>query len=85
MMGERGVKLDQMTQSRWVQKYGPELGKCIRSYLKPTKDSWRVDETYVPVKGEWKYLYQAVDSQGHTLDFLLTTKRAAAAACLVLP
>ena len=56
-------------------KYAPELDKRIRPHLKPTNDSWRVDETYIEIKGEWKYLYRAVDSEGNTLDFLLSTKR----------
>jgi transposase-like protein len=58
-----------------VLKYAPELDKRIRPHLKPTNDSWRVDETYIEIKGEWKYLYRAVDSEGNTLDFLLSTKR----------
>ncbi len=69
-----------VTIFRWVQEYGPEIDKRCRPYLKPTNDSWRVDETYVKVKGKWKYLYRAVDSQGNTLDFLLTAKRDAQAA-----
>jgi transposase-like protein len=48
--------------------------------LRATNDSWRVDETYIEVKGEWKYLYRAVDSQGNTLDFMLSAKRDATAA-----
>ncbi len=55
--------------------YGPELDQRCRPHLKPTNDSWRVDETYVKVKKQWKYLYRAVDSQGNTIDFLLTAKR----------
>ena len=51
-----------------------------RSRLKPTNDSWRVDETYIRVKGNWRYLYRAVDSSGATLDFLLSAKQDAAAA-----
>jgi len=65
---------------RWVQRYAPELERRCRPHLRPTNDSWRVDETYVKVKGEWKYLYRAVDSDGKTLDFLLTAKRDAQAA-----
>ncbi len=74
------MEVDHTTIHRWVQAYAPELDKRIRSHLQPTNDSWRVDETYIPVKGEWKYLYRAVDSQGNTLDFLLTAKRDATAA-----
>jgi len=58
-----------------VLEYAPELDKRIRPHLKPTNDSWRVDETYIKVKGQWKYLYCAVDSLGLTLDFLLSAKR----------
>lgn len=63
-----------------MQKYGPELDKRCRSHLKPTNDSWRVDETYIKVKGKDRYLYRAIDSDGNTLDFLLTAKRDAQAA-----
>lgn len=65
---------------RWVQQYGPEIDKRCRPHLRPTNDSWRVDETYIEVKGKPKYLYRAVDSAGNTLDFLLTAKRDAQAA-----
>ena len=63
------------TVFRCVQEYSPEIGKRLGPYLNPTNDSWRVDETYILVKGKQKYLYRAVDSQGNTLDFLLTAKR----------
>ena len=65
---------------RWVQRYAAELQRCLRRHLKPTNDSWRMDETYVRVKGKWRYLYRAVDSTGATLDFLLSAKQDAAAA-----
>lgn len=80
MMLERGLTVDHTTVYRWVQAYAPELDKRCRPYLRPTLDSWRVDETYIEVKGEWKYLYRAVDSQGNTLDFMLSAKRDARAA-----
>lgn len=80
MMLERGVKVDHTTIYRWVQAYGPELDKRCRPHLKPTNDSWRIDETYIKIKGVWKYLYRAVDSAGNTLDFLLSAKRDAKAA-----
>ena len=66
MMAERGLKIDHTTIYRWVQRYAPELEKRCKPHLKPTNDSWRVDETYIKVKGEWKYLYRAVDSAGNT-------------------
>ena len=80
MMQERGVAVDHTTIYRWVQAYSPELDKRCRRHLKLTNDSWRVDETYLKIKGRWKYLYRAVDSDGNTLDFLLTAKRDAKAA-----
>jgi IS6 family transposase len=75
MMQERGVEVDHSTINRWVLKYAPELDKRIRPHLKQTNDSWRVDETYIKIKGEWKYLYRVVDSKGNTLDFMLSAKR----------
>src|ERR1700731_1010042 len=71
---------DHVTVWRWVQRYAPEMERRLRRHLKPTNDSWRVDETYVRVKGKWVYLYRAVDSSGATIDFLLSAKRDAAAA-----
>ena len=79
-MLERGLTVDHTTVYRWVQAYAPELDKRCRAHLKPTNDSWRVDETYIEVKGEWKYLYRAVDSEGNTLEFMLSAKRDARAA-----
>ena len=75
IMAERGIKVDHTTIMRWVHEYSPEIEKKVRRYLKPTNDSWRMDETYIRVKGEWKYLYRAVDSDGNTIDFMLSAKR----------
>jgi transposase, IS6 family len=75
MMAERGLKVDHTTIYRWVQKYAPELEKRCKPHLKQTNDSWRVDETYIKVKGEWLYLYRGVDSAGNTLEFLLSKHR----------
>jgi transposase-like protein len=72
--------VDHKTVYRCVQAYAPELDKRCRPYLRLTNDSWRVDETYIKVKGEWKYRYRAVDSEGNTLDFMLSAKRDALAA-----
>ena len=69
---------------RWVQAYAAELNKRCRPHLKATNKSYRVDETYIKVKGQEKYLYRAVDSTGQTIDFLLTAKRDAAACEAVL-
>ena len=79
MLADRGVRVDHTTLFRWIQAYAPELNKRIRSHLRMTNGSWRVDETYIRVKGEWVYLYRAVDSAGQTIDFLLSAKRDAAA------
>jgi transposase-like protein len=84
MMAERGVSVDHSTINRWVLKYAPELDQCIRPHLKPTNDSWRVDETYIKIKGVWKYLYREVDSEGNTLDFMLSVKRDGKAAARFL-
>jgi IS6 family transposase len=75
MMEERGLCMVHTTIMRWVHPYGPELEKRIRRHLKLTNDSWKVDETYIKIKGEWKYLYRAVDSEGNTIDFLLCAHR----------
>jgi transposase-like protein len=80
MVNERGLDVHHTTIFRWVQHYSPELDKRCRPHLRSTNDSWRVDETYIEVKGKWKYLYRAVDSDSNTLDFLLAAKRNAAAA-----
>src|ERR1700694_4662686 len=80
MMVERGLKVDHTTIYRWVQEYAPELEKRTKAQLKPTNDSWRVDETYIKVKGDWVYLYRAVDSAGDSLEFRLSAKRDAEAA-----
>ena len=77
---ERGLSADHTTVWRWVQRYAPELNQRCRRELKPTNRSWRVDETYIRVKGKWTYLYRAVDSSGATIDFLLAARRDAAAA-----
>jgi len=79
-MTERGVQVDHTTIYRWIQLYAPELEKRCRPHLKITSDSWRVDETYVKIKGVWMYLYRAVDSQGNTLEFQLSPTRDAQAA-----
>lgn len=75
IMGERGIEVDHTTIYRWVQQLAPEIDKRTRPFLKPTNDSWKVDETYIKVKGEWKYLYRAIDSEGNTLEFMLSAKR----------
>jgi putative transposase len=75
MMEERGVLVDHSTLNRWVIKYAPEFEKQFRRRQRPVGRSWRVDETYVKIKGNWAYLYRAVDKEGYTIDFLLTPTR----------
>src|SRR3954452_11928792 len=75
MMAERGLSVDHTTIYRWVQHYAPILEKRCRAKLRPTNDSWRVDETYVKVKGVWMYRYRAVDSDGNRVEFMLSPTR----------
>jgi putative transposase len=75
MMAERGVAVDHSTLNRWVIKYAPEFEKAFRRRQRPVGRSWRLDETYVKIKGKWAYLYRAVDKEGQTIDFLLTPTR----------
>ena len=80
LMRERGLSVDHTTVFRWVQHYAPELDRRCRPPLKPTNDSYRVNETYIKIKKVWHYLYRAVDADGQTLDFLLSPTRDTAAA-----
>jgi putative transposase len=80
MMEERGVSVDHSSINRWAIRFLPHIEKVARKHKRPVGCSWRMDETYIKVKGEWKYLYRAVDKQGKTVDFLLTAKRDIAAA-----
>ena len=75
LMGERGVEVDHSTMKRWVIKYSPQLEEAFHRRKRPVWVSWRMDETSIKVKGEWRYLYRAVDKQGQTIDFLLTEHR----------
>jgi transposase-like protein len=72
---ERGVFVDHSSINLWTIRFLPLLEKVFRKYKRPVGESWRMDETYIKVKDVWKYLYRAVDKQGQTVDFLLTTKR----------
>jgi transposase-like protein len=75
MMFERGLNVDHTTIYRWVQRYAPEINKRIRPHLKLTGASYRVDETYIKVGKQCKYLYRAVDKAGNTIEFMLSAKR----------
>jgi putative transposase len=75
MMAERGIAVDHSTVHRWVIKMVPLLEKAFRHHKRPVGKSWRMDEMYIRVKGQWKYLYRAVDKAGNTIDFLFRAKR----------
>jgi len=75
MMAERGISMAHTTILRWVQHYTPEFEKRWKRFARPVGGSWRMDETYIRVKGEWMYLYRAVDKSGKTVDFYLSRKR----------
>ena len=75
LMLERGVYVDHSTVNRWVIKYSPQLEEAFHRRKRPVWVSWRMDETYIRIKGQWYYLYRAVDTQGQTIDFLLTAQR----------
>ncbi len=81
MLAERGISVDHTTIYRWVQRYAPEMEKRLRWFWRRGFDpSWRLDETYVKVRGKWTYLYRAVDKRGDTIDFYLSPTRSAKAA-----
>jgi putative transposase len=75
MMRKRGVFDDHSSISRWTIRFLPLLEKAFRKTKRPVGGSWRMVETYIKIKGVWKYLYRAVDKEGKTIDFLLTAKR----------
>jgi transposase-like protein len=74
-MAERGIAVDHSTVYRWVIKLLPLFEKTFRKHKRPVGKSWRMDESYIKVKGKWKYLYRAVDKTGDTIDFLLRARR----------
>ncbi|MGF6483031.1 putative transposase [Paraburkholderia sp. JPY419] len=75
MMDERGIAVDHSTVYRWVIKLLPLFERRFRKHRRPVGKSWRMDESYIKIKGEWKYLYRAVDKAGDTVEFLLRARR----------
>jgi putative transposase len=74
-MEARGVPADHATIQRWVVEYSPQLEEAFHRRKRPVGHRWRMDETSIRVKGEWRYLYRAVDKSRQTIDFLLTEHR----------
>ena len=75
MLLERGLEVDHSTLNRWVLAYAPLIERRLRSFRQPHCGSIRVDETYIKIRGEWRYLYRAIDKHGTPVDFLLTARR----------
>lgn len=80
IMAERNIAVDHFTLHRWVIRLVPLLDKVFRRHKRSVDRRWRMDETYIKIKGQWKYLYRTVDTAGQTIDFLLTAKRDAVVA-----
>ena len=75
LLTERGLNVSRTTLWRWIQRYAPELNRRLRTHLRPANRSWRIDETYIRVRGRWVYLDRAIDSNGATIEFLLSNYR----------
>src|SRR5215211_8903854 len=75
MLLERGLEVDHSTLNRWVLSYAPSIERRLRAFRKPHCGSVRMDETYIKVRGRWRYLYRAIDKHGEAVDFLLTANR----------
>ncbi|UBM07919.1 IS6 family transposase [Cupriavidus metallidurans] len=75
MMAERGISEEHSTVPLWALKLLPALNKVFRRHKRPVGQSWRMGEAYIRVRGQWKYLYRAVDKAGHTINFLLHAQR----------
>ena len=79
-MGERGFEIDNATLNRWVLHFAPLLEQKSKQHKRPVHRSWGMDETYIKIKGKWRYLYRAVDKYGATIEFMVSKKRDGAAA-----
>jgi transposase-like protein len=80
MMAERGISVDHATVHRWGIRYSPELLECFSRHKRSVSRKWHVDETYIKVRGQWRYLYRAIDSHGDTVEFWFSERRNLAAA-----
>lgn len=83
-MAERGILVEHSTFYRWVTRVLLLLKQAFRQNKRPVDQRWRMDETYIKIKGQWKYLYRVVDTSGRAVNFLLTAKQDAAAALRLL-
>jgi transposase-like protein len=81
LLGERGVQVDHVTIYRWVLRFTPLLAEAARPCRHAVGDRWQVDETYVKVAGQWRYVYRAIDQFGQVIDVFVSPRRDAAAAC----
>ena len=75
MIAERGISVDHSTIHRWVLRYAPKLLSNFNRRKRPVSGRWHMDETYIKVKGQWMYLYRAIDKAGATVDFMFSAKR----------
>lgn len=75
MLRDRGIRVDHSTIQRWVVKFSSQLAACFQKRKRPVSDSWKMDETYIKVKGKWVYQYRAIDKAGQTIDYLLSEQR----------
>jgi len=75
MMAERGISVDHATIHRWIVRYSPDLLELLNRRKRPVTSKWHIDETYIKVRRQWRYLYRAIDSKGDTVEFWLSERR----------
>ena len=80
LLAERGIEVDHVTVYRWVQRFTPLFADAARPYRHAVGDRWQVDETYVKVAGQWRYVYRAIDQFGQVIDVFMSRQRNARAA-----
>jgi hypothetical protein len=81
MMAERGISVDHATIHKWIVRYSPDLLEQFNRHKRPVTGRWHVSETYIKVRGEWRYLYPAIDSHGGTVEFWFSKRRAVPPRC----